>query len=293
MDRPTRTRDDWQWRNLPAIAPRGSTQGGSTQYSASAGRVYGASRGRNRLQQYRSQYLGKDGRSHQCGNAEVPRNGDCWTGRRRAYDLGCLWAVSSKHMVQVLNFLDVGEAKQFFTALDQQQPDVALLDMPGASGKQTREQIQKFGLFQIAKQLGYRTTIATVLNNAYNTVNSLDIMLGFCGENADCVVIKSQLWNQGSLTFDRWQNSQTRTKFRQLKGIEIEMPVLELTSFDALHEESLSFFEREQLSFGDRVLVDSFLDLSQSQLQAASTYFGITTATEKKLTPTVKTGTES
>ncbi|BAU13910.1 hypothetical protein LEP3755_44530 [Leptolyngbya sp. NIES-3755] len=201
--------------------------------------------------------------------------------------------VTSKHRVQVLNFLDVGEAKQFFTALDQQHPEVTLLDMPGASGKQTREQIQKFGLFQIAKQLGYRTTIATVLNNAYNTVNSLDIMLDFCGENADYVVVKSQLWNQGSLTFDRWQQSQTRTKFQQLKGIEIEMPVLELTSFDALHEESISFFEREQLSFGDRILVDSFLDLSQPQLKAASAYFGITAAPEKKLTSTTKAETKA
>lgn len=201
--------------------------------------------------------------------------------------------VTAEHTVQVLNFLDVGEAKQFFTALNQQQPDVALLDMPGASGKQTREQIQKFGLFQIAKQLGYRTTIATVLNNAYNTVNSLDIMLDFCGENADYVVVKSQLWNQGSLTFDRWQQSQTRTKFRQLKGIEIEMPVLELTSFDALHEESISFFEREQLSFGDRILVDSFLDLSQPHLEAASSYFGVTAAPDKKLSPTAKAETKA
>lgn len=196
--------------------------------------------------------------------------------------------VNATHRVEVLNFLDVGEAKQFFTALDQQQPEVALLDMPGASGKQTREQIQKFGLFQIAKQLGYRTTIATVLNNAYNTVNSLDIMLNFCGENTDYVVVKSQLWNQGSLTFDRWQQSETRDKFLQLKGIEIEMPVLELTSFDALHEESLSFFDRKQLSFGDRILVDSFLDLSHPHIEAASAYLGIPTALEKKSSTAMK-----
>jgi hypothetical protein len=47
------------------------------------------------------------------------------------------------------------------------------------------------------------------------------------------------------------------------------------------------------LSFGDRILVDSFLDLSQPQLQAASTYFGMTVAPEKKLTSTTKAETKA
>ncbi len=183
----------------------------------------------------------------------------------------------ASHRVQGLNFLDVGEAKQWFTDLDQVKPDVALLDMPGASGKQTREQIQKFGLFKIAEKLGYRVTMVTVLNNAYNTINSLDVMMEFCGDRADYVVVKSQLWNQGCLTFERWERSETRQRFIQLKGIEVEMPVLEATSFDALHEESLSFFEREQLSFGDQILVDSFLDLSQPHIAAAAAYLGYPT----------------
>lgn len=178
------------------------------------------------------------------------------------------------HRVQGLNFLDVGEAKLWFTDLDRAKPDVALLDMPGASGKQTREQIQKFGLFKIAEKLGYRVTMVTVLNNAYNTINSLDVMMEFCGERADYVVVKSQLWNQGSLTFERWEKSETRQRFSHLKGIEVEMPVLEATSFDALHEESLSFFEREQLSFGDQILVDSFLDLSLPHIVTAAAYLG-------------------
>jgi hypothetical protein len=113
-----------------------------------------------------------------------------------------------------------------------------------------------------------------VLNNAYNTINSLDVMMEFCGDRADYVVVKSQLWNQGYLTFERWERSETRQRFIQLKGIEVEMPVLEATSFDALHEESLSFFEREQLSFGDQILVDSFLDLSQPHIAAAAAYLG-------------------
>ena len=176
--------------------------------------------------------------------------------------------------VQGLDFLDVGDAKRFFTELDQHQPDVTLLDLPGASGKQMREQIQRFGLFNIAEKLGYRVTIATVLNNGYNTINSLDMMLEFCGSRADYVGVKSQLWNQGSLNFERWEKSATRTQFLALKGIETEMPILDGSTFDAMHEESVSFFEAGKLPFGDRILVESFLDLSRPQIEAAAPYLG-------------------
>jgi hypothetical protein len=186
------------------------------------------------------------------------------------------------HPVQLLDFLEVGEAKSLFTDLDRVRPHVALLDMPGASGKQTREQIQRFGLFQIAQQLGYRVTIATVLNNAYNTINSLQSMLDFCGQQADYLVIKSQLWEQGSLTFDRWQQSETRQHFNTLKGIEITMPILDLSTFDALHEQLCPFFQRDRVSFGDQILVDSFLDLSLPQIERAAPYLGYPSKTSRK-----------
>jgi len=88
------------------------------------------------------------------------------------------------------------------------------------------------------------------------------------------VGVKSQLWNQGSLNFERWEKSETRTQFLNLKGIETEMPVLDGSTFDAMHEESVSFFEAGKLPFGDRILVESFLDLSRPQIEAAALYLG-------------------
>jgi CobQ/CobB/MinD/ParA nucleotide binding domain len=191
----------------------------------------------------------------------------------------------TEHPVRMLDFLEVAEAKTLFTELDRSRPEVALLDMPGASGKQTREQMERFGLFNIAHQLGYRVTIATVLNTAYNTINSLDTMVQFCADRADYLIVKSQLWNQGSLSFERWDKSATQQACAALRGIEINLPVLEASAFDALHEQSVSFFQRDVLGFGDQILVDSFLDLSQPQIEQAAPYLGYPQKSTSKKKP--------
>lgn len=185
--------------------------------------------------------------------------------------------------VTLIDFVQTEQAKAFFTQIEQQKPDVVLIDMPGASGRATRDQIKRFGMFKIAQQLGYRVTLDTVMNNAYNTINSLQMMQSFCGDRADYVVVKSDLWNQGALNFDRWERSETRKQFQALKGIEISMPVLELSTFDVIHEQGLSFFEQDQLPFGDRILLESFLDLSRPQLEAATDYLGLGFKTPKPI----------
>lgn len=192
---------------------------------------------------------------------------------------------NTAHQVRAIDFLDVGKAKELFTTIDKHKPDVVLMDMPGASGKATRGQMDRFGIFQIAEKLGYRLTIVTVLNNAYNNINSLDIMLDFCQDRADYVAVKSLYWQQGTLTFERWENSSTRQKFLELGGIEIEMPVLETSVYDEMHGKgenpALSFFEYEKLPFGDRLLIESFLERSKPQLDLAAKYLGIPSTSSK------------
>lgn len=180
----------------------------------------------------------------------------------------------SKHPVEPLDFLAVEDAKTLFTLLHDQNPDVALVDMPGASGASTREQLQLFGVFSIVKELGYRLTLATVMNNGFNTINSLDAMLKFCEVQADYVVVKSLIWNQGSLNYKRWEESATRKLLLDYKGIEIDLPILEASVFDELHGQCLSFFEVGKLPFGDRILVNSFLARTQPQLKQAGEYLG-------------------
>lgn len=114
--------------------------------------------------------------------------------------------------VRLLNFLEVASAKRFFTEIKAGSPDVVVLDMPGASGKKTREIIKKFGLFKIAADLGYRVTLVTVINLGYSVINSLKAMAEFCSDQADYVVVKNLCWDKG-LGFQRWDNSRTRGSY--------------------------------------------------------------------------------
>jgi hypothetical protein len=184
----------------------------------------------------------------------------------------------STHPVTLLNFLETSEAKEFFTKLDIHKPEAVLVDMPGASGRATREQMDQFGIFDIAKELGYRLTISTVLSNSYTPISSFQTMLEFCGDRADYVAVKSQLWNQGSLTFERWETSEVRQTFLDLRGIEIDMPILEASVFDTLHEKALSFLNYADVAFGDRLLIDSFLRRNQIELNQAAKYLGLPSA---------------
>ncbi|MBD2616384.1 hypothetical protein H6G94_35045 [Nostoc punctiforme FACHB-252] len=181
------------------------------------------------------------------------------------------------HGVRLLNFLEVAEAKRFFTELKANTPDVVVVDMPGASSNKTREIIGKFGLFKIAADLGYRVTLVTVLNLGYSVITSLKAMMEFCGNQADYVVVKNLCWDKG-LGFQRWENSKTRTMIQELQGVEIEMPELEYSTFDILIEKGLPYSaatEDNGFPFGDYLLVSGFLDQAKPELEKAGVYLGL------------------
>jgi hypothetical protein len=191
--------------------------------------------------------------------------------------------------VELLDFLEVKEAKRFFTLLREKSPDVAVLDMPGASGAKTREMIAKFGLFQIAKDLGYRVTIVSVLNLGNEPIISLATMKEFCGNQVDYVVVKNLCWDKG-LGFQRWENGNTRKAIlEELNGIEIEMPDLEISSFDLLRDKRIPFAKAIEEDgdlytnlFGDYLLIKSFVELARLELNKAADYLGLKVATKKK-----------
>jgi hypothetical protein len=201
----------------------------------------------------------------------------------------CEYHSKSQHPVCLLNIFDVSQAKVFFNHLESQSPEVVLLDMPGASGKLTRELIETFGFFNIAQEFGYRVTIETVINNGYDSISSLQAMIDYCGNAVDYVVVKSMMWQMEGMNFSRWDKSATRDAFLKLGGIEIEMPLLHLSAFDEMHEQALSFFEINQLALGDRLLVNSFLNRSLPQLHLARNYLGLPEQSQQMATATVPT----
>ncbi|BBD71024.1 hypothetical protein NIES4072_74360 [Nostoc commune NIES-4072] len=179
--------------------------------------------------------------------------------------------------VRLLNFLEVAEAKRFFTEIKAESPDSVIVDMPGASSNKTREIISKFGLFKIAGDLGYRVTLVTVLNLGYSVITSLKTMAEFCGAQADYVIVKNLCWDKGS-GFQRWENSKTSAAIAELKGIEIEMPELDYSTFDTLTEKGLPYSaatEENGFPFGDYLLVSGFLDQAKPELEKAEVYLGL------------------
>jgi len=173
--------------------------------------------------------------------------------------------------VQLLDFLDIADAKKLFTAVHDESPDVVLMDMPGASGAATRDQFERFNIFAIADQLDYRITIATVLNVNFNTIKSFDVMMQYCREMADYVAVRNEMWIQGNLSFHRWETSEAKTTFDKLGGAEISMPVLDMNTFDVVHGGYHPFsdclMDARKLYFGDILLVESFLSRSFEQIQ--------------------------
>lgn len=194
--------------------------------------------------------------------------------------------------VRLLNFIEVTEAKRFFTEIKGDNPDVVVVDMPGASSNKTREIIGKFGLFKIAGDLGYRVTMVTVFNLGYSVITSLKAMVEFCGNQADYVVVKNLCWDKG-LGFLRWESSKTRTLIDELQGVEIEMPELDYSTFDILIEKGLPYSaatEENGFPFGDYLLVSGFLDKAKPELEKAGAYLGLTQPETK---PTVSSATKT
>lgn len=181
--------------------------------------------------------------------------------------------------VRLLNFLEVIEAKRFFSEVKMEKPDVVVLDMPGASGNKTREIFRKFGMFQIANDLGYRITLVTVMNLSFSVINSLKVMMEFCGASVDYVVVKNLCWDKG-LGFQRWESSKTKSAIVEMKSVEIEMPELEYSTFDVVLEKRLAFSaarEENGFPYGDYLLVSGFLTQAIAELNKATEYLGLST----------------
>lgn len=178
--------------------------------------------------------------------------------------------------VQLLNLLDVSQAKNFFTKLREAGPDVVVCDLPGATGEKLREIITAFNLFQVAENLGYRCTIVSVLNLSRSPIASLRAMYNFCNCKVDYVVVRNLCWAKPG-DFTRWEGSETRRLILEAQGIEIQLPSLESSVFDLLEDRNIAFSnatEENSFPFGDYLMVNAFLSLARPELAKAGEYLG-------------------
>lgn len=200
-------------------------------------------------------------------------------------------ADGERYGVCALDFLSLSQGKKLFSLLTSPlepkaakampclaancPPDVVVIDMPGASGHQCREQMDQFGFIPVCKELGYEVTIITVLNNGYSPIDSLGAMMEFCKDSVNYLAVKSLFWKCDDQGFVRWQNSAPHKQFKKYRGKEIEMPVLPTTTFDALLEKNTPFAEVDSMELGDKLLAGSFLRRSMAQLETVSGILGI------------------
>ena len=182
------------------------------------------------------------------------------------------------HGVKRLNFLEVDGARNLMAQLEQYQPEVALLDMPGASGSATRDQFERFDIFNTLQHelSGYEVTIVAVLNNCFNAIGSLGCMMESFGDKAQYVAVLSDFWSADKKApFKRWKACDTFQQFQRLNGKEVTLPILELEVFDVLHEQAWPFSKMNDLGLGDRILLRSYLARTRAAFDNAHDYLGL------------------
>lgn len=191
---------------------------------------------------------------------------------------------TSKLIYSMLNG-ELGEESQAFPYMATQcPPDVVVIDMPGGSGHECREQIDLMGLTSNSRDLGYQITVITVLNTGVSPIESLNAMIDFCGEDVQYVAVKSLFWRYSPDAFERWSKSKTYKRFKKLKGVEIDLPVLPPTTFDALQDRNSSFIDLSGLPLGDRLLAQAFLNRGLSQVEDpnVASLFGLPTSPQSQ-----------
>lgn len=183
----------------------------------------------------------------------------------------------SEPTVQPFNFLDVAKTKLFISFLEENQPSTVLVDMPAASSHGMREQFQRFDLLNAVMDdaLGYRITVIGMLNHNYHAIASLAEMMEEFGDLADYVVILSDMWKMDGHDYELWFESEERLLFQSLNGVEVPMPLLELSSFHELHKRNLPFSETHSLGFGDRIIIRGFLNRTRGLFEPAASYLAL------------------
>ena len=198
-----------------------------------------------------------------------------------------------KYQVYKGNLLENEGSHKLLEMLEKKKPDVALIDMPAASGHQTRDRLEHFNLLDLSadREMPYRFTFVCVLDIGLPSVRSFQDVMTFCGDRADYVAVRNQFWENGSTSeessFAIWEQSEAYKIFESLKGAEIAMPALDRLTFQELHP-STSFFDVTKLAVGHRLITQSFLRRGVAELNYAAPYLGLT-ATQGAVQPLANT----
>jgi hypothetical protein len=147
---------------------------------------------------------------------------------------------SVKPGVKLLDIFTRGGADDLLVDLESEHPPLALVDLPAQSGVFFEEFEKDLGVFDAVKELGYRVTMVNVLSRVKDSVNILRVLHEYCGDRVDYVVVKN-LFHGEADKFERYQDSETRTKLLSTGAVEILMPDLFFKPYDYIDEKNLPF----------------------------------------------------
>ena len=181
------------------------------------------------------------------------------------------------HPVNRLDIFSRGGADALLDDLDTEKPEIVLVDLPAQAGEAFEKQEKELRLFEDAKELGYRSTVVTVISRVKDCVNSLRLLLEHCDDRCDYVVVKNLFYGEEH-KFARYNDSNTRQEVLKRGGIEIVLPDLFDTTYDFIDNNNLTFRDALQSSTASRAnrsRVHSWLNQLETEMQRAGEYLGL------------------
>lgn len=179
--------------------------------------------------------------------------------------------------VKLLDIFTRGGADDLLIDLDSERPPLALVDLPAQSGAFFEEFEKDLGVFDAVKELGYRVTMVSVLSRVKDSVNILRVLYEYCGERVDYVVVKN-LFHGDADKFERYQDSETRTKLLEAGAMEILMPDLFFKPYDYIDEKNLPFsavLESKEANIVIKSRVAAWLKEFEQNVLVASQLLGL------------------
>ena len=179
-----------------------------------------------------------------------------------------------KDVVRCLDIFNRGEADVLLVNLDEQQPPIALLDLPAQSSSFFETFERELNIFDSLKECGYQITIVSVISRVKDSVSILKLLYEYCGDRVDYLVVKNLFYGAED-KFERYDESKLRKQMKdKVTCQEIVMPDLFYKTYDFLDEHSLPFtgvYEHAKANLAIRLRVKSWLaEFEKNALKAAA-----------------------
>ncbi|BDA75902.1 similar to mobilization protein MobD (plasmid) [Calothrix sp. PCC 7716] len=187
----------------------------------------------------------------------------------------------SPKLVRCVNIFERGGADRLLTDLEKDPFSLVLLDMPAQSGGYFAKFESEISFFSLLDELGYRVTMASVLNRVVDSVNVLNVLHQYCSTRVDYVVVKNLFYSADDETrFERYNEWEGRQKLIASGAIEIVMKDLFYKTYDFVDGYSISFsdaLQHEKTSIIIKGRIKSWLAEFEKNIQLAPEYLGLNT----------------